>query len=162
MKEEPKKEEKKSAGELQGKLTKCEKEKEEYLDGWKRAKADFVNYKNEEAQRFENFYRMNQEVIMRELIAVLDSFELGISSSGGEAIEKKGVELIRNQLENALKKHGVEKIKVSLGDKFDPSKHEAVAEIESEKPAGTIIEEIEQGYMFLGKILRPARVKVAK
>lgn len=143
-------------------LKQCKKEKDEYLAGWKRAKADFVNYKKEEGQRFVEFGRMSQEALMQELIAVLDSFALGTIMSHGETMEKKGVELIRNQLADTLSKYGLEKIQVSSGAAFNPSIHEAVTEEASDKPEGVIIEEVEAGYMFSGKVLRPARVKISK
>ena len=153
---------KKSEKDLEGKLTECEKEKKEYLDGWKRAKADFINYKKEEEERLAHFARMSRGVIIQELINVLDSFDVGVSMNKSDTMEKKGVELIRNQLENILRKYGLEKIKVSAGDKFDPARHEAVSEVESDQPEGTVIEEVEKGYMINGEVLRPAKVKLSK
>lgn len=170
MQEDPKKEEennksasvKKSDMDPEGKLAECEKEKKEYLDGWKRAKADFINYKKEEEERLAYFARMSRGVIIQELINVLDSFDVGVSMNKSDTMEKKGVELIRNQLENILRKYGLEKIKVSPGDKFDPARHEAVSEAKSDQPEGTIIEEVEKGYMISGEVLRPAKVKLSK
>jgi len=153
---------KKSETDLKGKLAECEKEKKEYLDGWKRAKADFINYRKEEEKRLAHFARMSKGVIMQELINVLDSFDVGVSINKSDTMEKKGVELIRNQLENILRKYGLEKINVSPGDKFDPARHEAVSEAESDQPEGTIVEEVEKGYMISGEVLRPAKVKIAK
>lgn len=147
---------------LEKKLEECEKEKNEYLNGWKRAKADFINYKKEERERFENFLIAQQSVLMSELLAVLDSFDLGLVMSKGDLIEKKGVELIRNQLEGVLRKNGVVRIKTSVGDRFDLSKHEALEEIESELPEGTVVEVVEKGYMLHDKVLRPVKVKVSK
>ncbi len=143
-------------------LARCKKEKDEYIDGWKRAKADFANYKKEEQQRFVEFSRISREMLMYELIAVLDSFALGIVMSRGDTIEKKGVELIRNQFADTLKKYGLEKIQIVSGAAFDPGRHEAVSEEESNEPEGTILEEMEAGYMLDGKVLRPARVKISK
>lgn len=70
--------------------------------------------------------------------------------------------MIRSQLADILKKRGVEKISVKTGDKFDSALMEAIAEVESDKPEGTVVEEIEPGWRLHDKILRPARVKVAK
>lgn len=147
---------------LKKKLENCEKQKKEYLDGWKRAKADFINYKKEEAERLRNFAKAVLREAMADFISVLDSFDLGLFMSKGETMEKKGVMLIKSKLEDVLKRQGIQKIKVSVGDKFDPARHEAVQEVESEQSSGTIVEEVESGYTLNGEVLRPARVKVAK
>ncbi len=146
---------------LRKKLEDCEKERDEYLKGWQRSRADFANYKKEEEERFEVHDRRGKEELMRELATVLDSFDLGLMSEG-EAVEKRGMELIRNQLADVLKRRGFEKIDVSPGDEFDPNFHEAVERIDSSLPPGQIVEETEKGYVFKGKVLRPSRVKVSK
>ena len=143
-------------------LEKCETEKEEYLNGWKRAKADLINYKKEEQERFKNFVRFSEEALLSELIKVMDSFDLGLISWREETNEKKGMTLIRLQLEDVLKKFGLEKIKVKEGDKFNPALHECLTAVEKEGESGVIIEEVEKGYVLHGKVVRPARVKVAK
>lgn len=145
-------------------LLKCQKEKEEYLDGWKRAKADLINYKKDEAKRFESVIKFANESLVKDLILVLDSFDLALSALQNEADAKKekGLYLIRQQLEDILKLSGLERIIISVGQPFDPSLQEAVSEVESDKTSGTIIEEVERGYLLNGKLIRPARVKVAK
>lgn len=142
----------------------CQKEKEEYLDGWKRAKADLINYKKDEAKRFESVIKFANESLVKDLILVLDSFDLALSALQNEADAKKekGLYLIRQQLEDILKLSGLERIIISVGQPFDPSLQEAVSEVESDKTSGTIIEEVERGYLLNGKLIRPARVKVAK
>ncbi|MEK9194380.1 MAG: nucleotide exchange factor GrpE [Patescibacteria group bacterium] len=152
------KEDKNSGGELE----KCRKEREEYLDGWKRAKADFANYKKEEALRLENFLKFSNELMVRDLVGVLDSFDLGLAVLGYDDPGRKGMCLIQNQLEDQLKKYGLERIPSALGKSFDPSLHEAVAEIDSEKSPGIVVEEIEKGYKLHGKVIRPVRVKISK
>ncbi|MEK7086990.1 MAG: nucleotide exchange factor GrpE [Patescibacteria group bacterium] len=148
--------------ELKEELAKCEKQRDEYLDGWKRAKADFINYKKEEMERFSVLTKFGNEVLVLELLNVLDSFDLSLAILKDDEATQKGIFLIRNQLEDLLKKHGLEKIAVASGDNFDPVRHEAVAEIESDKPAGIIHEEVKKGYTLNGKVLRPARVKISK
>jgi molecular chaperone GrpE len=148
--------------ELKQKLEACEKEREEYLNGWKRAKADFINYQKDEAKRMDEIMKFSNEMLIQELLAVLDSFELSLAVLDKED-EKvgKGVQIIYSQLSSLLKKHGLEPVK-SLGEKFDPSQHEALEEIESDKAAGTILEELTKGWKLHGKVIRPARVKIAK
>lgn len=148
--------------ELQSKLEKCDKEKEEYLNGWKRAKADYINYQKEEAKRFEEVLKFSNWELVRDLITTLDSFDLAIAALEKEGKAEKGMYMIRNQLEDTLKKRGLEKIVISVGQPFDPSLQEAIGEVESDKPAGTIAEEIERGYLLNGRVIRPARVKLAK
>jgi len=132
-------------------------EKNEYLDGWKRAKAELINYKKDELKRFEDVLKFGQESLIKEVLAVLDSFDLALVSEDG-----KGMRLIRQQLEDILKKYGLEKIKVEAGDVFNPAFHEAVSQADSDGPSGAIIEEIGKGYLLNGKVIKPARVVVAK
>jgi len=143
-------------------LTKCQKERDEYLEGWKRAKADLINYKKDEAKRFEAVVKFANEAIIRDLINVLDSFDLALVALEKEAKAEKGIYLIRAQLEDILKQNGLERIIVSVGQPFDPALQEAIATVESDKPSGTVVEEVEKGYLLNGKLIRPARVKVAK
>jgi len=96
----------------------CEKEREEYLNGWKRAKADFINYKKEEAERFGEFARLSNEGLISELTTVLDSFELGLAVVDSSSPAHKGMLLIRNQLEDLLRKYGLEKITVKPASSY--------------------------------------------
>jgi molecular chaperone GrpE len=143
-------------------LDALKKQCDEYLDGWKRAKADFINYKKDETKRFETVLKYANETIIRELIGVLDSFDLAIQSLGADEKTEKGIYLIRTQLEDVLKRYGLERISVSVGQKFDPGVHDAISVVESDKPSGTVVDEVEKGYMMNGKLIRAARVKVAK
>ncbi|MBI4085603.1 MAG: nucleotide exchange factor GrpE [Candidatus Liptonbacteria bacterium] len=144
------------------KLAAAEKQRDEYLAGWQRARADFINYKKEETARLESVIRFANEDILEEMIEILDSFDLGLTALEKAGPVEKGVYMIRSKLEDAIKQRGVEKLPVKVGDKFDPSLSEAVVEMESEQPAGTIVEIIAPGYKLHDKILRPARVKVSK
>ena len=142
---------------------KIKKEREEYLDGWKRAKAELINYKNDELKRVSEIIRFAGEDIARDMVEILDSFDLCIASlSTDNQSLAKGVYMIRTQLEDLLKKRGMERIIVSVGHQFDPGLHEAISTIQSDKPPGIVIEEIEKGYTWNGKLLRPARVVVSK
>ncbi len=142
-------------------LTECQKQCDEYLEGWKRAKADFINYQKEEVKRFEAIIKFANEELIKDLVPVLDSFDLSLTVFEAQGLVEKGMYLVRSQLEDILKKRGLEKIKV-IGEKFDPAFHEAIAEVEVKAEPGTVIEEIEKGYKLNGKVIRPARVKIAK
>lgn len=153
---------------MEEELEKLTKERDEYLDGWKRAKAEFSNYKKDELKRLENFLKISNEQLVRDLIPVLDSFDLALESfMAGESKHsdqkaEKGIYLIRSQFEDVLKKYGVERILVQPGVPFDPALHEAVATVETSEPPGSVAEEVEHGYKLGDKVIRAVRVKVAK
>ncbi len=106
--------------------------------------------------------RANEE-LLRKLIEVLDNFERALSSfPQSDNPLRQGVELIYKQLEALLQKEGVEKI-VTIGLPFDCNLHEAVDSENTESyPEGTITAELEKGYLYKGKILRAAKVRVAR
>ena len=148
-------------------LAQCTAKAQEYLNGWQRAKADFINYKNDEARRLEDTARYMTRSLMQDLFPLLDSFELALKHFGGEKTgneseQEKGMLLIRSQMMDILKKRGLEAIMLTMGEPFNPEKHEALGEVEADLPSGTIAEEIQKGYTLQGHVLRPARVRVAK
>ena len=151
--------------ELKKQLLECQKQKEEYLAGWQRARADFLNHKKEEMERVGGLLVYAQEELILKLLPVLDNFDVA-EKKLPEDLKKeenvKGLFLIKNQLLDFLKSLGVEEIK-SIGEKFDANFHEAVGETETEeKDSGVILEEIQKGYTIQGRVLRPARVKISK
>ncbi|MFH0806775.1 MAG: nucleotide exchange factor GrpE [Candidatus Brennerbacteria bacterium] len=148
--------------ELEQALAECERVRDEYLDGWKRAKADFANYKKDEEVRATTLVKFANEIVLSDLLHVLDSFDLGLATVSETDPARKGMELIRGQLEEALRRHGVERIQVRPGDAFDPARHEAIGEIAAGVPPGTIVEEGGAGYLLNGKLVRPVRVKLSK
>ncbi|MEW5805226.1 MAG: nucleotide exchange factor GrpE [Patescibacteria group bacterium] len=144
------------------KLSECEKLRNEYLAGWQRAKADFLNYKRQEEERLSGLIKLANEGLISELLFVLDSFALLKNNLKDQDKENsKPLFLIYSQLEGILKRHGLEKIGARKGDKFDPEKHEAV-EAEENGESGIILEIIADGYILNGKLIRATRVKVAK
>lgn len=142
-------------------IEKISKERDEYLDGWKRAKADLINYKKEELRRLEEVARFGSESLILELISILDDFDLALATLQKEKASEKGVYMIRSRFEEILKRRGLEKIEVKVGDKFDPNFHEAIAAVEG-GTENTIAEEVEAGYTLHGKVMRASRVKVYK
>ena len=109
---------------------------EEYLNGWKRAKADLANNKTEEGKRLTEFAKFVGEAILRDLTAILDSFALAEAAIPETNEAKKGLLIIQSQLEDALKKHGLEKITAKEGDVFDPTRHEAMALVDADGKDG--------------------------
>ncbi len=167
MEEETKKEEENNiqkpgdAG-MRADLLEAERLRDEYLDGWKRAKADLSNYKKEEAERMEYFAKRSNEALLFDLIVILDGFELGLSAMREDDVSKKGMTLVRNQLYDTMKRYGVEAIPMHPGDPFNPEIAEAIGEVEAEGPPGSIAEEVTKGYLLHGKTMRPARVVLVK
>jgi len=146
---------------LKADLARSDKERKEYLDGWQRAKADSINYKKEEGKRLDDLIRFAGVSMIEELLPVLDSFDLALAGSTDKGMER-GIMLIRSQLEDVLKKRGVAVIQVSAGEAFDPARHEAIGEVESDKPAGAVAEAVQRGYELAGRVIRPARVRLSK
>ena len=161
---------------MREKLRVCEEEKKGYLDGWQRAQADSVNYKKDEGKRLEDLGRFITQSLLQDVLPVLDSFDLALqsfratgevnspsqSSGGASNQQEQGVLMIRLQLTDIFKRRGVAQIEVAPGDEFNPEKHESIGEVESDKPAGTIAEEVQKGYTLAGRVIRPVRVRLAK
>jgi len=160
-----KEKEKEKEKKIEEKLKECEKLKNEYLDGWKRMRAEFLNYKKEEYERKKEWAKFVKEDLILKILLILDSFDLfekNLPENLKENPHIKGVFQIKKQILDFLDKEGV-KIMKTIGKKFDPNFHEAVKEVEEKgKEPGTIVEEVKKGYFFEEKVLRPAKVKVVK
>lgn len=143
-------------------LNECKIQAQEYLNGWQRTKADFINYKNDEGKRLEDMARFMTKSLVMDVLPVLDSFDLACEHLEGSEQETKGILLIRSQLLDVLKKRGVEVISLHAGDTFNPELHEALGEVQSDLPEGVVAEEFQKGYILQGKVIRPARVRLAK
>ena len=128
-----------------------------------RRQADFENYRKRiEKERFEDSRRATARVL-EGLIPVLDGFEQALAAHREAEYDnyRKGFELIYKQLLDAVTKLGVERID-PLGKPFDPHLHQAVDRAEtSDQKDGTILQVFQPGYVFHGRVLRPAMVRVA-
>ena len=126
-----------------------------------RLQADFENYKRRtESEKAEFMIYSNSELI-KKLLPLLDNFEIALKNTEKKEEFIKGMELIFSQFIDILKEKKVERIK-SVGERFDPTKHEALMASESDKESNIVIEEFQSGYMIGEKVLRPAKVKVSK
>ncbi len=145
------------------KVQELEAKVQEYLQGWQRAKADLANYRRDEATRMHEMAKYGNADLIRELITVMDSFDLAIASLEKQGGVEKGVYMIRAQIEDVLKKRGLQKIEIVKGDAYDPALAEAIAEAEVDGVLpGHVVDVIEPGYRLHEKVVRPARVRVAK
>lgn len=163
-KEEAKKDEEAKAT-CEEQLNDCKSLCEQYLNGWKRAQADFINHKKEEFERTQELVRYAKEDFLESVLPMIDNLRLVEKEMPKELLKDahvQGLMLVKTQLEDFLKGHGVMAID-SLGNKFDPAIHEVIQAVEEkDKESGEIIEEIEKGYTINGKLLRPAKVKVVR
>lgn len=146
---------------LRENLKQCETEKKEYLDGWQRAKADFINFRKDEGARMEDMARFITTGLIQDILPVLDSFDLALSHGLPKDVEK-GVLVIRSQFIDIMHKRGLEEIAVTEGDIFNPEIHESIGEVESDVLHGAVAEEVQKGYRLRGKVIRPSLVRLAK
>ena len=135
---------------VQRELEECKKQTEEYLNNWKRERADFLNYKKDEAKRIEEFAKFANEATILGIIDIIDDLERAVVE-----IKNEGLNQVLKKFLDLLNKYEVEKIKVE--SPFNPLLHEVV-----EGSEGDGLEEIRAGYTMHGKVIRPARVRMVK
>ncbi len=137
-------------------------EKEDLLQTLVRRQADFENYRKRVERDRHDEARRGVERLIADLIPVLDGFDRALQAHDDPAYEeyRKGMMLIRKQLWDALARHGVERIEAA-GKIFDPHFHQAIERAESkDHPDGFILHVFQDGYIFHGRVLRPAIVRV--
>ncbi len=146
-------------------LSECQKKCEEYLNCWKRERADFLNYKKDETERMQNLIEYANEELCLKIIPILDSIDIARKNAPEDLKDNRwleGILQIENQLLALLKKEDILPIK-ALGEKFNPAFMEAVGEAEAQDcEPQTVVEEIQKGYTTHGKLLRAAKVKISK
>jgi molecular chaperone GrpE len=144
-------------------LQKLLAEKQELMNTLVRRQADFENYrKRVEKERHQDRHR-GVEGLIEQLLPVLDAFDRALvgHDDPANADYRKGFEMIRGQLWSALAKQGLERIQ-SVGKEFDPHLHHAIESVETADHAeGVVLGEMQPGYMFHGRVLRPAMVRVS-
>ena len=121
--------------------------------------ADFENYKKRVTKERSDLVKFGWEGVARELLQIQDNFERALSllPENTDAAFRDGLKLISQEFRGTMERKGV-KAQVTVGQTFDPNLHEAVGQEASDKPQGTILREIQKGYMLYDRLLRPARV----
>jgi len=145
-----------------GELERVSAERDEYLDALQRLKAEFDNYRRRQERERQSIAVGAAREVVRDVLPVMDNLERAVAALGdqGEGIVA-GLEMVRGQLAGLLAGHGVEEIE-AMGRDFDPSVHEAIAQVPSgEHDEGVVIEVVEKGYRHSDHVLRPSRVVVA-
>jgi molecular chaperone GrpE len=130
---------------------------------YQRLAADFENYKRRTRQELADRTQYANEELLRKLLPILDNLRraLGHAPEGSDSNWFDGLRMVVRQFEDTLQAQGVSPIP-AVGEKFDPSKHEAIAREETdEHEEGTIVEEMQPGYRLHERVLRPTLVKVA-
>jgi molecular chaperone GrpE len=147
-------------------LKQAQKEKQEYLTSWQRERADFMNYKKDEATKMSRMNALSRERFAEELLPVLDSYDMAFQNKEAwEKVDKNwrmGVEYIHQQLLKVLSENGVEEIRMEEGDQFDPNLHESVETVatDDKRKEHTVAKILQKGYKTSAGVLRPGRVNV--
>jgi molecular chaperone GrpE len=141
------------------------KKSEDYYDRLLRLQADFDNYKKRiEKDRIEFIKYANEEIIA-EILKILDDFERAVEAGKTKhdfEVLYKGIEMIHKDLKEFLKQKGLKEIEAK-GKPFDPNEHEAMMQEETDAhPEDYVVEELQKGYTLNGRVIRTAKVKVAK
>ena len=164
---------------LRSEIEKKAQEAKENHDKYVRLYAEFENYKKRIVKDQAEFLKFANERLIRDILPVIDNLERAVEHAKEPSMEKEistgtkgepqvlkglidGIELTIKQFKDVLGNLGVEDVK-SVGEPFDPARHEAVTHIETDKyDNNIIINEFQKGYMLNNRILRPAMVSVAK
>ena len=124
--------------------------------------ADFENYKKRIAKEKDDMYYMALESIVTQILPVVDNMSRAVEAFKADDLDAKyvdGIDMVYKQLNTVLDKHGLKEIE-ALAQEFDPNKHHAVMQEESE-PENKVLQVLQKGYYLGSKIIRPALVKVS-
>ncbi|MCX6751621.1 MAG: nucleotide exchange factor GrpE [Candidatus Nomurabacteria bacterium] len=156
---------KKTLKKLRADLKACKAEKEEYLTGWQKERADFINYKKQEDDRRANFSESIRERILTRFLTVLDSFNMAFANKDAwskvDENWRKGIEHIYAQLNNIFEEYDIKEIGKE-GEDFDPNIHQSIDMTPTDKKEDNhkISEVIQKGYKLGDRVIRAARVNV--
>ncbi len=156
---------KKTLKKLRADLKQVKTEKEEYLTGWQKERAEFANYRKQEEERRAMFSEALRERILSRFLTVIDSFNMAFANkTAWEKVDenwRKGVEYIYSQLNGIFEEYGVKPLG-SEGEDFDPNIHESINVVETDKKEleHKVAEVIQKGYKLGERVMRPARVNV--
>ena len=153
---------------LKEKIKKLQEEKGEYMNGWQRERADFVNFKKRADEEKKDYIKFANENLLEEMLTVLESFDMAfMNKEQWNSVPENwrvGVEYIHSQFVKILDEHGLKEFIPKVGDKFDVNLHiaEEVVPVEKEAEAGLIKEIKKKGYIMNGKIIIAPKVAVGE
>ncbi len=149
---------------LQEELEEKTREANDHFDKWLRLRAEFENYKKRMQKEKVDAMKFGNESLLKAILPILDNLSRAIDH-GKEVSEigplMEGVEMIRKEMLNTLERFGVKPI-ASAGEIFDPEKHEAIAQEETEGEPNRVVTEAQTGYSYHDRLLRPAKVVVSR
>ena len=154
-----KKEEKKA--EKKTKEQELQEQVRDFTETLQRLQAEFENYKKRVDREKTEFCVFAKADFIRKILPFVDTFEIALKNKDKCSDFIKGMELMYVELVSLLEKEGVMPVD-ALGKKLDPTLHDVLLTEKSDKAEGTILEELQKGYMLNNKVLRHAKVKVAK
>ena len=141
-------------------LAEAKEKAEANLAGWQRAQADFINYKRRAEQEKEEIGDFANSMLVLDLLPVLDDLERAFASIPNRLAKLnwvEGIRLIEHKLRASLEAQGLSQIK-ALGEPFNPNFHEAVRQGKGRE--GIVVEELQKGYKFRDRVIRPSKVVV--
>ncbi|GGG10832.1 nucleotide exchange factor GrpE [Paenibacillus abyssi] len=145
-------------------LLELKKEADENYQRYLRVQADFDNFRRRTQKEKEELGQYASMKLITQLLPIVDNFERALAAAKGSEDNNslsKGVEMIFRQLDQVLEQEGLKPME-TVGQPFNPEYHQAIMQVESEEhEEGTIVEEVQKGYMLKDKVLRPAMVKVS-
>lgn len=151
---------------LTAQLEELKKQNEEYLNGWKRAKADYVNFKNDQEKRSKELAQFSVLTNLLHYLPIVENFRTAfvhLPDSLKDSDWVKGVAHIHTQMKEMLKTLGVSECESSIGKKFDPQLHQAVGNEQiGDKEDDVVTQEVSAGYTFADRVIVPAKVIVNK
>ncbi|MEX0919121.1 MAG: nucleotide exchange factor GrpE [Parcubacteria group bacterium] len=142
---------------LRDKVKQAEEKAKEYLLGWQKSQADFINLRKRDEEDKREFSKFANKTFIEELIPVLDSFNIALSEG------HKDLEPIYNQFLTIVKRYGLEEIN-DLGETFDPRRHESIGveEVNDKEDDHKVLFVFQKGYTLAGRVLRPAKVRIGE
>ncbi len=153
-----------ASSDLTAKLAAAEKEKKENWDRYLRSAADLENLRKRQKREVEDAKFETKAKVLKEMLPVVDNLERAIEHAASHAGTNpivEGVQLVLRQFTTAFERLDVVPVE-AMGQPFDPNLHEAISQMESESPAGTVVQVLQRGYRIGDRLLRPALVVVAK
>ena len=130
------------------------------LAGWQRAQANFINYKRRSEQEKEETGKFANSMLMLKLLPILDDWERALAAIPDDLADPSwvdGIRLIERKIRGILEAEGLSPIK-AVGEPFDPNLHEAA--MQGKGKEGIVVEELQKGYKFYDRVIRPSKVVV--
>lgn len=149
---------------LEDQLTELREERDSYLDGLQRSRADLDNFRKRATQEKLQAASRGKADLLHALMPILGNMRLALQHADQDAdAVRQGVQMIWQQFEGFMRDQGIEPI-ATVGETFDPARHEALSTVPAtdDHPPDTIVTEVKAGYLFEGRLLSPSQVVVAR